>query len=87
MPQAKMSYRAGPSLQVTGSVGTIAVRPRPARSHGSTVRVTLTRLLAAVVNGSDHPSWRTPDPSTQLALLPPREQNRLLETGGVPGSR
>ena len=47
------------------------------------VRDAWRRFLVAVVNGSDHACWRATDATTQLGLLPPREQNRLLDSGQV----
>ena len=45
------------------------------------------RLPTTIVNGSDHACWQTHDASTQPALLPPREQNRLLNSGRVTRKR
>jgi hypothetical protein len=53
----------------------------------SSPRTIFRRLLTAIVNGSDHPCWQTHNASTQLALLPPREQNRLLNSGRVTRKR
>ena len=59
------------------------------RRHNSPVHTIFRRLLTAIVNGSDHPCWQTHDASTltELALLPPREQNRLLNSGRVTNKR
>jgi hypothetical protein len=87
MPPARITHQMTPTMQALHTAGSVPIRPRPVRSHRSSLRVTLRRLHAAVVNGSDNRCWRTPDPSAQLALLPPREQNRLLDSGRVPRNR
>jgi len=45
---------------------------------------TLRRLQVAIVGGSDHPCWGRLDAATSVALLPAREQERLLDAGLVP---
>ena len=86
MAQAKMSSRVGSAVRASHAAGAVVDRSRPARRH-DLVRAALRRLLSAIVRGSDQPCWRMPDPSAQLALLPPREQNRLLDTGRLTASR
>jgi hypothetical protein len=83
MAQVNTSYRMGGTMDTSHTVGTVAIRPQRLRSHGSAARATFRRLLAAVISGSDHPCWRTYDASAALAMLPPREQNRLLDSGLV----
>ena len=39
------------------------------------------QLGAAIVAGSDHPVFRTPDSASSLALASRTEQNRLLDAG------
>jgi hypothetical protein len=87
MAQVTTSYRMGETSPASHTIRRVAIRPQRVRGYGSSARATLRRLLAAIVNGSDHPSWRTNDALAQLALLPPREQNRLLDAGRVPQSR
>jgi hypothetical protein len=53
------------------------------RRDDSSARTIFRRLLAAIVNGSDNPCWQTNDVPTQLALLPPQAQKRLLDSGRV----
>ena len=65
------------------SSGALAVPLQRVRRQGPWARKVFRQFLAAVVNGSDHPCWQTTDATTQLALLPPREQNRLLDSGRV----
>ena len=48
---------------------------------------TLKRLQAASVTGSDHPCWRQVDTAASFALLPAREQDRLLDAGLAPTYR
>ena len=87
MAQVTASYRMGATMHASHAIGRVATRPQRVSRHGSLVRATFRRLLAAIVNGSDHPCWRTNGASTQLALLPPREQNRLLNSGLVAKNR
>jgi hypothetical protein len=62
---------------------TLAVRSQRVYRSNSSARTMFRRLLVAVVNGSYHPCWRTNDAWCQLALLPPREQKRVLDFGRV----
>jgi imidazolonepropionase-like amidohydrolase len=39
------------------------------------------QLGAAIVAGSDHPVFRTPDSASSLVLASRTEQNRLLDAG------
>lgn len=47
----------------------------------------LRSIQAAIVNGPDDGCWRPVDGASQLALLPTRERERLLDAGRVPRSR
>jgi hypothetical protein len=69
------------------TVGTLTVRSERVRRQRWSARTIFRQFLAAVVNGSDHPSWRTSDVSTHLALLQRREQDRLLDSGRVTTTR
>jgi hypothetical protein len=73
------------SVQEAGNVpaGTLFVSSQRVRRRHQSARTMFRRLLAAVVNGSEHPCWRSHDAFTHLALLPPREVNRLLDSGRV----
>ena len=55
------------------------------RRHSSSLRITLgvslRRLRATIVQGSDHPVWRQSPSGASFSLLPSREQNRLLDAG------
>ena len=68
---------------------TVAIGRQQARKVGLRLSAgsTLRRLQAAIVNGSDHPCWRQFDATTSLALLPAREQDRLLGAAHVPTHR
>jgi hypothetical protein len=57
--------------------------PWARRRMSQAVRAMSRRLLAAIIDGSDYPCWQATEAMTQLALLPPREQNRLLDSGRV----
>jgi hypothetical protein len=81
MVLARTSYREWGTKDASHTTGTFSVPSQRERRGNPSPRTILRRLLAAIVNGSDHPCWRTMDVSTQLALLPPREQNRLLDSG------
>jgi hypothetical protein len=87
MAQVTTSYRMGETIRASHTIRTVTIRRQRGRGYGSSMRAALRRLLAAVVNGSDHPCWRTSDALAQLALLPARDQNRLLDSGLVPRSR
>jgi hypothetical protein len=65
----------------------LAAPSQRVRRGTSLARTIFRRLLATIVNGSDHPCWRTDDVWTRLALLPPRERNRLLDSGRVTAKR
>ena len=64
---------------------TAAIGRRQTRKIGLrlSARSTLRRLQVAIVNGSDHPCWRQFDAATSVALMPAREQDRLLGAGLV----
>ncbi len=83
MALARTSYRVWGSVHASRTIGTLAVPSQRVRHDSSSARTILRRLLAAIVNGSDHPCWQMNDVSTQLALLPPRDRNRLLDSGRV----
>jgi hypothetical protein len=83
MAQATTSYRGWRTKNASHTIGPLAVPFQWARRHNSPARTIFRRLLTAIVNGSDHPCWQTHDASTQLALLPRREQKRLLDSGRV----
>jgi hypothetical protein len=87
LAQASTSYRAQGTKHVSHTSGPLAVPFQWVRRHNLPARTIFRRLLTAIVNGSDHPCWQTNDASTQLALLPPREQNRLLDSGRVTRKR
>lgn len=61
------------------------------RSRSSALLRTAAGLLrsmqTAVVNGPSDGCWRSVDGWSQLALLPTRERERLLDAGRVPHSR
>jgi hypothetical protein len=65
----------------------LAVPSQQVRRRNSSARTIFGRLLAAIINGSDLPCWQTNDASTQLAMLPRRELNRLLDSGRVTTKR
>jgi hypothetical protein len=65
----------------------LAVPRRRLRRRAWSTRKIFGRLLTAIVNGSDHPCWQTNDELTQLAVLPPRAINRLLDSGRVATKR
>jgi hypothetical protein len=71
----------------SNTVRTRAIQSQRARRDESSVRTMFRRLLAAVVQGSDHPCWRTDDAWTQLAVLPHRYQSRFLDSGRVTTKR
>lgn len=75
------SYRMPGAEHASHPTQTLPVRSQRVRRQVSWARTALRRFLASVVNGSDHPCWQTNDVTTQLALLPPRERNRLLDSG------
>ena len=64
-------------------VGTLVVPSQRARRATPSAHAIFRRLLAAIVNGSDHPCWRTNDVSAQLAVLPAGDRKRLLDSGRV----
>ena len=83
MALAKTSYPQQGTRKASPPVGMLAVPRQPVRRRNRSAPKIFGRLLTAIVNGSDHPCWRTNDASSQLALLPPREINRLLDSGRV----
>jgi hypothetical protein len=87
MAQASTSYRAWGTKPASHTIGPLAVPFQWVHRHNSPARAIFRRLLTAIVNGSDHPCWQTQDAATQLALLPPREQKRLLDSGRVTNKR
>jgi hypothetical protein len=85
--QEARNDRMGLAMQSSHTVGTHTVRARRARIRNLSLHARVRRLLASIIDGSDHPCWRTPDPSAQMALLPTREQKRLFDADRVPRSR
>jgi hypothetical protein len=85
--QASTSYRAQGTKHASNTSEPLAVPFQWVRRHNLPARTIFRRLLTAIVDGSDHPCWQTNDASTQLALLRPREQNRLLDSGRVTRKR
>jgi hypothetical protein len=83
MVLARTRYRLWGRENASQTLGTPAVPSQWVRRNDASARTIFRRLLAAIADGSDHPCWRTNDLPTQLALLPPREQNRLLSSGRV----
>ena len=67
---------------VSHPIDTLVDFPR-VRRHTRSVRSTLGQLLTAIVNGSEHPCWRSHDVFAQVALFPPEEASRLLDSGRV----
>lgn len=61
------------------------------RSRSESLLRTAARVLrsmqTAIVNGRSDGCWRSVDGASQLALLPTRERERLLDAGRVPHSR
>jgi hypothetical protein len=84
---SRTSYRVHGTKNASHPFGTPAVPSQRVRRHNPPARTILGRFLAAIVNGSDHPCWQTSHVSTQHALLPPRERNRLLDSGRVTTKR
>src|SRR5262249_19780548 len=87
MALARTTYPVQGTTNSSHPVGTLAIRSQRVRRRNSSARTIFRRLLAAIVNGSDHPCWQTNDASTQLAMLPPRELSRLLDSGRVTTKR
>jgi hypothetical protein len=87
MALASTSYPVQGTKHASHTLGTLAVPSQRVHRQDPWARKVFGRLLAAVVNGSDHPCWQTNDVTTQLALLPQREQNRLLDSGRVTTKR
>ena len=88
MVLARTSYRVWGTTHAPHAIGSPAVpSQRVQRPHNSSACTMFRRLLAAIVNGSKHPCLQTSDAWTQLGLLPPREQNRLLDSGRVTRER
>lgn len=87
MALARTSYLMSGGKHASPTNETLAVRSQRVYRNNSSARTMFRRLLVAVVNGSDHPCWRTNDAWCQLALLPPREQIRLLDSGRVTTKR
>jgi hypothetical protein len=65
--------------------------PAPARDKAlpkavpSSIRQTVRRLLAAIVEGGETTGWRaSPPAAAQFSLLPSAQQNRLLDLGFRP---
>lgn len=83
MAVAGTRYRMPGVKRASRPTETLAVSSQRVRRQVSWARRAFRRLLAAVANGSDHPCWQTNDVTTQLALLPPRERNRLLDSGRI----
>jgi len=83
MVQPMTSYRVEGTRSAVHAGGMLAAPPQGVRRRSWSAPEIFRRLLTAIVNGSDHPCWRTDDASSQLALLPPREINRLLDSGRV----
>jgi hypothetical protein len=83
MALASTRYPVQGTTIASHPTGTVAVPSRRVHRFNQSARKLFGRLLTAIVNGSDHPCWRTPDALTQLALLPSRERKRLLDTGRV----
>jgi hypothetical protein len=87
MALARTSYPVQGTRNASHPIGMLAVRAQRVCRRNPSARTIFRRLLAAVINGSDHPCWQTNDASTQLAMLPPRELNRLLDSGRVTTKR
>ena len=81
MARTTTSYRA--TRATPYPIEVLAVPWRRVRRRNWSSLGFLGRSFTAIVNGSDHPCWRTPDAWAQLAVLPSREQNRLLDSGRV----
>jgi hypothetical protein len=84
MAQVETSHRTTAIEHASHTRETI--RSQGLRDHHVAVRA-FRRLLAAIVNGSDHPCWGTDDATARFFLLSPREQNRLLDSGAVTRNR
>lgn len=87
MALARTSYSVQGTKYASHTIGTLAIPSQRLRRDNSSARTIFRRLLAAIVNGSDHPCWQTTAVATQLSLLPPRDQNRLLDSGRVTSKR
>ena len=53
----------------------------------SSLRQAITRLCAAIVAGSDHPAFHTPNAASHVVLTTRGEQDRLLNAGLCPPSK
>ena len=83
MAQTSTSSRGWRTDNASHTIETPAVPFQWVRRHYSRARTIFKRLLTAIVNGSDHRCWQTHHASAHFALLPPREQKRLLDSGRV----
>ena len=59
MAEASTSYRAWGTKHASQTIGPLAVPFQWVRRHNLPARTIVRRLLTAIVNGSEHPSWRT----------------------------
>lgn len=57
------------------------IAPFALAAAAAAVRHAIRQLGAAIVAGSDHPVFRTPDAASYLVLASRSEQNRLLDAG------
>ncbi len=87
MALARTSYLVQGTANASHAIGMLAVRGRQVRPGNWSAPEIFGRLLAAIVNVSDHPCWRTNDVATQLALLAAPYRSRLLDSGRVTRKR